>query len=85
MNWTVISLPVDGWAEKIFPDLSPDMRKTEMWDTIFDICRVKQKDAVSAWNDHIKQLHLRKNYLDQKQYIFFLNFGLDFGHSIMRL
>jgi len=67
-NWCVVTAPVDGWTDKIFPDLSPNKRKTKMWDTIFDICRVKQKDPISAWNDHIKQLHARINYLNQKQY-----------------
>ena len=67
-NWTIVAAPVDGWADKIFPDLPPDKRKTKMWDTIFDICRVKQKDPVSAWNDHINQLHARTNYLNHKQY-----------------
>jgi len=67
-NWTIVAAPVDGWTEKVFPDLSPDKRKTKMWDTIFDICRVKQKDPVSAWNDHINQLHARTNYLNHKQY-----------------
>ena len=67
-NWIMVAAPVDGWTEKIFPDLSPDKRKTKLWDTIFDICRVKQKDPVSAWQDHINQLVVRSNYLNQKQY-----------------
>jgi aminopeptidase len=67
-NWAIVAAPVDGWTEKIFPDLSPDKRKTKMWDAIFDICRVKQKDPVSAWNDHFDQLHARMNYLNHKQY-----------------
>lgn len=88
MSWTVVSPPVEGWAEKIFPDLSPDMRKTKMWDTIFDICRVKIKDPVSAWNDHIKQLYARTNHLNHKKYITLkleapgtdLRIGLPKGH-----
>ena len=67
-NWAIVAAPVDGWTEKIFPDIPPDKRKTKMWDTIFDICRVKQKDPVSAWNDHFDQLHGRTNYLNHKQY-----------------
>jgi len=67
-NWTQVAAPVDGWTDKIFPDLPPNKRKTKMWDIIFDICRVKQKDPVSAWQDHINQLHARGNYLNHKQY-----------------
>lgn len=68
MNWVKITPPVEAWAEKIFPDLSPDLRKTKMWNTIFDICRLRQKDPISAWNDHIKQLHTRTNHLNHKKY-----------------
>ena len=67
-NYCMVTAPVDGWTDKIFPDLSPDKRKTKMWNAIFDICRVKQKDPVSAWQDHINQLVVRSNYLNQKQY-----------------
>ena len=88
MNWTVITPPVEGWAEKVFPALSPDIRGTKMWDTIFDVCRVRQKDPVSAWNDHINQLNARSNYLNHKQYITLkleapgtdLTIGLPKGH-----
>ncbi|MCK4450855.1 MAG: aminopeptidase [Anaerolineae bacterium] len=68
MNWTVVTAPVDGWMEKVFPDLPPDSRKARSWDTIFEICRVKQEDPVSAWRDHINQLVARSDYLNHKRY-----------------
>jgi aminopeptidase len=68
MNWTLITAPVDGWTEKVFPDLPPDSRKARFWDTIFEICRVKQPDPVSAWKDHVNELIARSNYLNHKQY-----------------
>ena len=67
-NWCLVAAPVKGWTDKVFPDLPPDKREAKMWDTIFNICRVKQEDPVSAWNDHIDQLHVRRNYLNHKQY-----------------
>ncbi len=67
-NGAVISAPCDAWAERIFLDLPPDKRTAKLWDKIFDICRIKQKDPVSAWNDHIKQLIAKMNYLNEKQY-----------------
>jgi len=67
-NYCMVTAPVDGWTDKIFPDLSPDKRKTKMWNAIFDICRVKQNDPVSAWKNHITQLHARANYLNHKHY-----------------
>jgi aminopeptidase len=67
-NWGVISAPVDGWAAKIFPDLPAERRKSKLWDIIFDICRVKYDDPAAAWQDHIKQLDARGEYLTKKDY-----------------
>ena len=68
MNWAVVTAPVDGWTEKVFPDLPPDVREAKFWDTIFEICRVKQEDPVSAWRDHVNELVARSDYLNHKQY-----------------
>jgi len=89
LNWTFATAPIEGWIETVFPDLSPEKRETKMWNIIFDICRVKQKDPVSAWNDHIDQLNARKNYLNHKKYNFLklkapgtdLAIGLPEGHT----
>jgi aminopeptidase len=67
-NWLVIAAPVNGWTEKVIPDLPQNESKAKLWDIIFDICRVKQEDPVRAWNDHIRQLIARRNYLNDKQY-----------------
>jgi aminopeptidase len=78
-NWLVITAPVDGWVDKVFPKQPQQERKTKFWDTIFDICHIKNDDPVSAWKDHVNQLNSRKNYLNQKQYetIKFEAFGTD--------
>ena len=69
MNWLIVTAPVDGWADKVFPNLPSDRRKAKFWDTIFEICRVKQEDPVSAWRNHVNQLAARSNYLNQKKYV----------------
>ena len=68
LNWLVIAAPVEGWMDKVFPNLPPDKRKAKFWDTLFDICRVKKYDPISAWNDHINQLDARSKYLTLKNY-----------------
>jgi len=68
VNWTAITAPVDGWTEKVFPDVPQEDQKAKFWDAIFDICRVKNKDPIAAWEDHIKQLEVRGKYLNQKRY-----------------
>jgi aminopeptidase len=88
MNFTIITAPVDGWPEKVFPDLPLDRRKAKFWDTIFELCRVKQIDPVSAWKDHVTELVARCDYLNHKRYAALkltapgtdLTVGLPMGH-----
>jgi len=68
VNWAMITAPVDSWPEKVFPSLPPEDRKAQFWDTIFEICRVKQADPVSAWQDHVDELVARSDYLNHKRY-----------------
>ena len=68
LNWNAIAAPVEGWTDKVFPDLPPDKREAKMWETIFEICRINNNDPLLAWQDHINQLATRSKYLNQKQY-----------------
>jgi len=88
VNWTAITAPVDGWTEKVFPDVPQEDQKAKFWDTIFEICRVKNKDPIAAWEEHIKRLAVRSEYLNHKRYISLklvgpgtdLSIGLPKGH-----
>ncbi|MFW9947363.1 MAG: aminopeptidase [Candidatus Odinarchaeota archaeon] len=68
LNWLIISIPNRVWAEKIFPDIPSNERIQKLWDIIFKICRITEKDPISAWQNHNKNLQKRCNYLNQKQY-----------------
>ena len=67
-NWALVAAPVNGWADKIFPELPSNKQNIKLWNTIFEICRVKQEDPVSSWRDHINNLKTRCNFLNEKQY-----------------
>jgi aminopeptidase len=64
----IISAVVAGWAAMVFPDVPPEKQETRLWDAIFEVCRVKEDDPLSAWKNHIKQLESRSQYLNQKKY-----------------
>jgi aminopeptidase len=68
MNWTVITIPVEGWANKIFPDLPQEEQIPALWDTLFKICRVYENDPVAAWETHLSDLKKRADYLNKKAY-----------------
>jgi aminopeptidase len=88
VNWLVISAPVAGWGAKVFPDLAPANQDARLWDTLFEICRIKQENPIAAWYDHVDQLNKRSTYLNQKQYAALrfrgpgtdLTIGLPAGH-----
>ena len=67
-NWLGIAAPVKGWANKVFPDIPAADRMAKFWDVIFDICRVKEKDPMVAWEKHITQLTVRSDFLNRKKY-----------------
>jgi aminopeptidase len=67
-NWSVIAAPVAGWAKKVFPHVAPEAQDAQLWDAIFDICRVKHADPIAAWQTHVSQLAARCDYLNDKQY-----------------
>jgi aminopeptidase len=67
-NWCVVSVPVAGWAAKMFPELTPQQREERLWQSIFEVCRLKEDDSVKVWEQHIHDLAARRDYLNQKRY-----------------
>ena len=68
MNWNLISIPVKGWARKVFPDLPAEEQMPALWDTLFRISRVYEEDPIAAWENHLADLKKRGDYLNNKAY-----------------
>jgi aminopeptidase len=68
LNWLVVSAPIASWAAKVFPDQPTDQQIPRLWETIFDVCRLRSADPIAAWQSHIAQLTARSDYLNRKQY-----------------
>jgi aminopeptidase len=67
-NWNVISMPIPGWAAKVFPALAPEQQIDRLWEAIFKVCRLDQPDPVAAWKTHFAQLKARCDILNARQY-----------------
>jgi len=67
-TWLMVSAPLKGWAEKVLSDVPATERLDKFWDILFNFCRVKHENPIIVWEDHIKQLKSRCNYLNKKQY-----------------
>lgn len=68
LNWNLISAPVSGWAELMFPDASAEQAVAQQWDAIFAATRADQPDAVALWEAHLGDLKRRRDLLTDKQY-----------------
>ncbi|MFW9867002.1 MAG: aminopeptidase [Candidatus Thorarchaeota archaeon] len=68
VNWSAITAPVDGWVDKVLPEIPQNERKAKFWDILFEICRIKQDDPITAWKEHIDRLVKSCSYLNKKRY-----------------
>ncbi|WP_233218665.1 aminopeptidase [Deinococcus arcticus] len=68
LNWNLISAPVSGWAELMFPDASASEAVQKQWDAIFAATRADQPDPVALWQTHLADLKRRRDLLTQKGY-----------------
>jgi aminopeptidase len=68
INWCVVAAGAPDWAAKMFPDLPRKRAEAKLWQAIFKITRVDQKDPVAAWEAHIRNLLKRAAYLNARKY-----------------
>lgn len=63
-NWAIVAVPIQAWADKIFPKLPESERVGQLWETIFNICRINSPDPVAAWQAHNDALYAKANILN---------------------
>lgn len=79
VQWCVVSIPTKAWAKKVFPSVSEDEALEKLWNSIFSIVRVDKESPVSAWREHLANLKVRKEYLNEKnfKYLYYKSEGTD--------
>ncbi|SEH47460.1 aminopeptidase II. Metallo peptidase. MEROPS family M29 [Halobacillus karajensis] len=68
IQWSIVSIPIPKWAQKIFPDKDEDTAVENLWEQIFSIVRVDREDPIAAWEEHNQTLIKAREYLNTKQY-----------------
>jgi len=68
INWCVVASAAPAWAKKIFPRLPEQEAMEKLWQEIFEITRATQPDPIAAWQEHIRNLRKRADYLQAKKY-----------------
>lgn len=66
--WSIISIPTGDWAQKIFPDKTPEDAVESLWEAIVKIVRVDQEDPTAAWDAHNETLRVAREVLNKKNY-----------------
>lgn len=68
VSWLVAAAAGQAWAEKVFPDLSPEAALEALWDQIFKTCRVYEEDPIQAWIEHEEKLESKAAILNAEQF-----------------
>jgi aminopeptidase len=58
-NWTIVAVPNEGWAEKMFGE--PDVER--LWDAVAFATRLDEDDPPAAWDQHRVRLEERARQL----------------------
>ncbi|HCY7061583.1 TPA: aminopeptidase [Staphylococcus aureus] len=66
--WVVAAFPSKSWAKRVYPELSVEEAYIKFIDEVFDIVRIDGNDPVENWRQHIANLSVYAQKLQQKNY-----------------
>ncbi|HSI68366.1 MAG TPA: aminopeptidase [Planococcus sp. (in: firmicutes)] len=66
--WSIVAIPSEKWADKVFPELPAEKRMEALWEAIFNTVRIGEGDAVEKWRHHIDQLEQQAATLNSKRF-----------------
>ncbi|MBB6636101.1 aminopeptidase [Cohnella thailandensis] len=67
-SWCVVAAPSKAWAAKVFPDVPEAEQVDKLWEAILSTVRVDQEDPLAAWEEHIRKLNEKSDYLNKTQF-----------------
>lgn len=67
-SWSIVAVPSQTWAAKVFPDLPENEQVPALWEAIFKTVRLDRPDPIAAWREHIDNLTQKSDYLNAKRY-----------------
>lgn len=66
--WVVAAFPSKAWAKRVYPELSVEEAYIKFIDEVFDIVRIDGNAPVENWRQHIANLSVYAQKLQQKNY-----------------
>jgi len=68
VSWSIVAVPSQVWADKVFPDKPAEERVNALWEAIFQATRVDREDPVAAWQEHALTLNSKAERLNERRY-----------------
>jgi aminopeptidase len=68
ISWSIVSVPNEIWAKKVFPKLNGEEAVNKLWEAIFNATRTNLPEPVNAWRKHIDTLESKANYLNEQKF-----------------
>lgn len=68
ITWSIVAVPNEEWAKKVFPDSNEEEAVEKLWEQIFKITRVDKDDPIEAWNEHNATLAKARNVLNDRKF-----------------
>ena len=66
LAWCIAAVPTDSWGQELFPD--SNYPTADLWNKIFEICKITEEDPISIWNNKIAKLKERGKKLTDYQF-----------------
>ncbi len=68
ISWSIVAVPSQAWADKVFPETNEEDRLQALWDSIFKATRVDLDNPIEAWRDHTHILDQKADRLNDRKY-----------------
>ena len=68
IRWTVVSVPTEAWALKVFKDSDSKEAVDKLWEVIFNVVRLNNDDPIKAWEEHNKNMHSKLELLNKNKF-----------------
>lgn len=68
IRWTVVSVPTEAWAKKVFEGSSSEEAIQKLWDIIFKVVRLDKEDSIKEWDIHNSNIDKNLSFLNEKKF-----------------
>lgn len=67
VKWSIVAVPSENWAKKVFPELESEQAVEYLWESILDCSRVTD-EPIKEWEKHNKNLKEKTDLLNKMNF-----------------